>query len=148
SAQGRLEAEQARVRDAARSYRLLGAGRVDHTPVTARAGVEEKIARSSVEEIEGAVFFGLDLLRRSLGLHTALLLWLGESGSKARISELATEADNVADGPFDAGDGIIGAVVMRRASVVLGGLKPGYKLPYYRGLCPVRHVCGVPVMDH
>jgi two-component system cell cycle response regulator len=144
----RLEAELARVRDAARSYRLLGAVRAEIEPAPARSGNEEKIARSSVEEIEGAVLFALDLLRRSLGLHTAVLLWLSESGTQARISELSTEADNVADGPFEAGDGIIGAVVMRSANVVLAGLKPGYKLPYYVGLCPVRHVCGVPVMDH
>jgi two-component system cell cycle response regulator len=147
-ANGSLEAELARVRDAARSYRLLGAARAEIEPAPARPGDEEKIARSSVEEIEGAVLFALDLLRRSLGLHTALLLWLNETGNQARISELSTEADNVAEGPFEAGDGIIGAVVMRSANVVLGGLKPGYKLPYYVGLCPVRHVCGVPVIDH
>ena len=147
-AQSRLEAELARVRDAARSYRLLGTARAEIGPSMSRPGDEEKMTRSSVEEIEGAVLFALDLLRRSLGLHTALLLWLGDARGQARISELSTEADNVVDGPFDAGDGIIGAVVMRRAAVVLGGLKPGYKLPYYAGICPVRHLCGVPVMDH
>src|SRR5262249_21785427 len=82
------------------------------------------------------------------GLHTALLLWLNESGTHARISELSTDADNVSEGPFLSGDGILGAVIVRRASVVLDGLKPGYKLPYYTGTCPVRTVCGVPVMDH
>src|SRR5262249_33771675 len=95
----RLEAELARVRDAARSYRLLGTARADVEPAPARSGNEEKLARSSVEEIEGAVLFALDLLRRSLGLHTAILLWLSESGTQARISELSTEADDVADGP-------------------------------------------------
>ena len=28
----------------------------------------------------------------------------------------------------------------------LDALKPGYKLPYYAGPCPVRAVCGVPVI--
>jgi diguanylate cyclase (GGDEF)-like protein len=76
------------------------------------------------------------------------LLWQNEAGTHARISELSTDADNVSEGPFLSGDGILGAVLVRRASVVLDGLKPGYKLPYYAGPCPVRAVCGVPVMDH
>ncbi|HKQ69842.1 MAG TPA: diguanylate cyclase, partial [Polyangiaceae bacterium] len=144
----RFDAEMARMRDAARSYRLLGAPRGAGDVGPARAGDDEKLARSSVEEIHQAVLFALDLLRQSLGLHTALLLWQNEAGTHARISELSTDADNVADGPFLAGDGIIGAVLVRRASVVLERLKPGYKLPYYAGVCPVRTVCGVPVMDH
>ncbi|HEX9295748.1 MAG TPA: sensor domain-containing diguanylate cyclase [Polyangiaceae bacterium] len=144
----RLEAEVARMRDAARSYRLLGAprGPADTAPV--RSGDDEKLARSSVEEIHQAVLFALELLRESLALHTALLLWQNEAGTHVRISELSSDADNVGEGPFLSGDGIIGAVLVRRASVVLEGLKPGYKLPYYSGPCPVRVVCGVPVMDH
>ncbi len=144
----RLEAEVARMRDAARSYRLLGAPRGPADAGPARSGDDEKLARSSVEEIHQAVLFALELLRQSLGLHTALLLWQNEAGTHARISELSSDADNVCEGPFLSGDGVIGAVLVRRANVVLEGLKPGYKLPYYSGSCPVRAVCGVPVMDH
>jgi two-component system cell cycle response regulator len=143
-----LEAEFERMRDAARSYRLLGAPRGAAERSPARPGDDDKLARSSVEEIHQAVLFALELLRQSLGLHTALLLWQNEAGTHARISELSTEAENVSEGPFLSGDGIIGAVLVRRASVVLDGLKAGYKLPYYAGSCPVRAVCGVPVMDH
>jgi len=49
------------------------------------------------------------------------LLWQNEAATHARISELSTDADNVTEGPFLAGDGIIGAVLVRRASVVLDG---------------------------
>jgi diguanylate cyclase (GGDEF)-like protein len=143
-----LEAEFTKMRDAARSYRLLGALRGAAELSPSRPGDDDKLTRSSVEEIHQAVLFALELLRKSLGLHTALLLWQNEAGTHARISELSTDADNVSDGPFLSGDGILGAVIMRRASVVLDGLKPGYKLPYYTGSCPVRAVCGVPVMDH
>jgi GAF domain-containing protein len=94
------------------------------------------------------VFFALELLRRSLGLRTALLLWLNDAGTHARISELSSDDDTVSEGPFLAGDGIIGAVIARRAAVVLEGLKPSYKLPYYTGACPVRSVAAVPVMEH
>jgi diguanylate cyclase (GGDEF)-like protein len=143
-----LEAEFTKMRDAARSYRLLGAPRGPAELAPSRPGDDDKLTRSSVEEIHQAVLFALELLRKSLGLHTALLLWQNEAGTHARISELSTDADNVSEGPFLSGDGILGAVVVRRASVVLDGLKPGYKLPYYTGACPVRTVCGVPVMDH
>jgi two-component system cell cycle response regulator len=147
-ARAHLEAEFARMRDAARSYRLLGAPRGPSDSAPARPGDDDKLARSSVEEIHQAVLFALEILRQSLALHTALLLWQNEAGTHVRISELSTDADNVTEGPFLSGDGIIGAVLVRRASVVLNGLKPGYKLPYYSGTCPVRTVCGVPVMDH
>jgi diguanylate cyclase (GGDEF)-like protein len=147
-ARSRLEAEIASMRDAARSYRLLGStdGNAGRAPV--RSGEDERLARSSVEEIHQAVLFALDLLRQSLGLHTALLLWLNEAGTHARISELSTGSDDVAEGPFLCGDGVIGAVLVRRASVLLEGLKASYKLPYYNGACPVRAVAGVPVMEH
>jgi two-component system, cell cycle response regulator len=147
-ARARLDAELARLRDAARSYRLLGPPEGPPLRALARSGEDERLARSSVEEIHQAVLFALDLLRQSLGLHTALLVWQNEAGSHARISELSTAADDVAEGPFLSGDGIIGAVLVRCASVMLEGLKPGYKLPYYKGRCPVRTVCGVPVMEH
>ena len=148
SARGRLDAELLRLRDAARSYRLLGPPDGVQARATARTGEDERLARSSVEEIHQAVLFALDLLRQSLGLHTALLVWQNEAGTHARISELSSASDDVAEGPFLAGDGVIGAVLVRRASVLLEGLKPSYKLPYYNGACPVRTVCGVPVMEH
>jgi two-component system, cell cycle response regulator len=143
----RLEEEISRMRDAARSYRLLGTAQGAHGNVPAR-GDDERLVRSSVEEIHQAVLFALTLLRRSLGLHTALLVWQNDAGTHARISELSTEADNVSEGPFLVGDGIIGAVLVRKSGVVLSGLKPGYKLPYYTGPCPVRTVCGLPVTEH
>jgi diguanylate cyclase (GGDEF)-like protein len=144
----RLEAEIGRMRDAARSYRLLGAPKVSSDGAPAQKGDEERLVRSSVEEIHQAVLFALEVLRGSLDLHTALLLWQNEAGTHVRISELSTDSDALCEGPFLSGDGIIGAVMLRRASVMLQGLKPGYKLPYYTGTCPVRAVCGVPVVEH
>lgn len=141
----RIDAEIAKMREAARSYRLLGAPSKE---ASSHQSDEERLLRSSVEEIHQAVLFALDLLRRSLKLHTALLVWLNDAQSHARISELSSESDQLADGPFLAGDGLIGAVVARKAIVALEGLRPGYKLPYYVGPCPVASACGVPVMEH
>lgn len=144
----RLDAELSKMREAARSYRLLGATSKASEHALSRPNDEERLVRSSVEEIHQAVLFALDLLRRSLGLHTAILVWLNDTQTHARISELSSESDELADGPFLAGDGIIGAVIARRAIVTLEGLRPSYKLPYYTGPCPVASACGVPVMEH
>jgi hypothetical protein len=69
----RIESEINRMRDAARSYRLLGA------PSTARdrsltppPDDEERLLRSGVDEIHQAVEFALALLRRTPGLRTAM----------------------------------------------------------------------------
>lgn len=140
----------------ARSYRLLGAGeapppragspREDEAPPSHDRS-EERLMTSSVEEIHEQVHYALDLLRRSLGLHTAVLLWLNDTGTHLKISELSTADTDVQDAPFAAGDGVLGAVVARRERVTLENLKPSYKLPYYAGPCPVGSLLAVPVLE-
>lgn len=151
----RLQAEIERLRDDARSYRLLSApstalgdGARARAAAAARHGDDERLARSGVEEIHQSVLFALRLLRESLRLHTAVLLWQNDAGTHLRISELATDAQDLSEGPFLSGDGVFGAALTQRAPVVIGGLKPGYKLPYYAGPCPVRAVCALPVFEH
>lgn len=141
-ARSRVEQELERLHDAARRYRLLGAPRTQHG---AKAD-EERLARSSVEEIHQAVLFGLELVRGALNLHTAMLLWLNDSGTHLRIAELSSEGE-VMNGPFLSGDGVLGASLMRKDRVMLSNLKAGYKLPYYAGACPVGAVCVIPVLE-
>lgn len=154
ASRSRLQAEMDRLRDDARSYRLLAApatsrgGAASGSPNSARHDDEERLARSGVEEIHQSVLFALRLLRDSLGLHTAMLLWENDAGSHLRISELASDAQNLSEGPFFAGDGVFGAAISQRSAVSIAGLKPSYKLPYYIGPCPVRAVCALPVLEH
>ena len=146
TSRGHLDAEIARIRDDARSYRLLAAPGTARTG--ARHGDDERLARSGVEEIHQSVLFALRLLRESLHLHTAMLLWQNDDGTHLRISELASDAQNLSEGPFLVGDGILGAAISQRSGVAMAGLKPGYKLPYYVGPCPVRAVSALPVFEH
>lgn len=139
----RLETELSRLRDDARSYRLLGAGKSDR-----EGRDEDRLVRSGVEEIHQAVLFALKLLRESLDLYTAVLLWRSDAGSHLRISELSTDAPNVSDGPFLVGDGIFGAAISQGTAVSLAHLKPSYKLPHYIGPCPVRAVLALPLYEH
>ncbi|WP_269324569.1 sensor domain-containing diguanylate cyclase [Chondromyces apiculatus] len=172
ASRGRLQAEIERLRDDARSYRLLTAPSVSRSgekrdtggPVSEAAvasaghgagaaggGADvdvERLVRSGVEEIHQSVLFALRLLRESLRLHTAMLLWQNDAGTHLRISELASDATDLLEGPFLAGDGVFGAALTQRSPVVVDGLKPGYKLPYYEGPCPARAVCALPVFEH
>jgi diguanylate cyclase (GGDEF)-like protein len=143
TARERVEAQLVRIKEDARSYRLLGAAEV-----TGREDVRsDRSARASVEEIHQSVHYALDLLRRSLDLHTAVLLWLNDAGTHLRISELSTTSDAVQDAPFPAGDGVLGAVLAQRTRVSLRGLKPSFKVPYYAGACPVRVLGAIPVLE-
>jgi diguanylate cyclase (GGDEF)-like protein len=143
TASARVEEQLVRIKEDARSYRLLGSGEtVDRDEVRS-----DRSARASVEEIHQSVHYALDLLRRSLDLHTAVLLWLNDAGTHLRISELSTGSDDVQDAPFAVGDGVLGAVLSQRARVSLHHLKPSYKVPYYAGPCPVRALAAVPVLE-
>jgi diguanylate cyclase (GGDEF)-like protein len=143
TARARIEAQLVRIREDARSYRLLGAGDGSDR----NAAHSERLAGASVEEIHQSVHYALDLLRRSLDLHTALLLWLNDAGTHLRISEISTQSDDVHDAPFAVGDGVLGAVLAQRSRVSLRGLKPPYRVPYYAGPCPVRSLLAIPVLE-
>jgi diguanylate cyclase (GGDEF)-like protein len=143
SARARVDAELARLKEDARRYRLLGAGESEQQD----AKSQDRLARSSVEEIHQSVHYALELLRRTLRLHTAVLLWLNDAGTHLRISELSTLSDDVQDAPFAAGDGVLGAVVSQRARVSLDGLRPSFKVPYYAGPCPVKALAALPILE-
>jgi two-component system, cell cycle response regulator len=143
TARARVERELERLREDARSYRLLGAG----DAAAQKEGAEERLARSSVEEIHQSVHYALELLRRSLDLHTAVLLWRTDSGTHLRISELSTASDEIHDAPFSTGDGVLAAVIAKKEAVLLENLRPSYKVPYYAGACPVRALAAIPVVD-
>ncbi len=149
-----LRAEQERIQEDARSYRLLRAPRDSGDSAEERdreRGAqrdEERLLRSGLEEIRLSVLFALRLLRESLGIHTTMLLWLDPAGAQLRICELDSDEAELGEGPFASGDGILGAVLSRRAPVCVAGLKPSFVLPYYRGPCPVAAVCAVPVFEH
>jgi diguanylate cyclase (GGDEF)-like protein len=143
TARARVEAQLHRIREDARSYRLLGAGEEsDRAEVRA-----DRLARASVEEIHQSVHYALDLLRRSLDLHTAVLLWLNDAGTHLRISELSTASNDIQDAPFAAGDGVLGAALAQRSRVALHNLKATFRVPYYQGSCPVRALAAIPVLD-
>ncbi len=137
-----LEGERERVRSEARMFRLLSA------PSAGGVSDEERLTRSSVEEAKQQLFHVLQLLHTTLELHTCVLLLRDEATDELRIAELCTESDHVAEGPFGAGEGAVGAVVKRGSTMNLEHLRPGYKgLSYYDGPALVQAFIGIPINE-
>lgn len=135
--------EKQRVDEEARLFRLVGTASAN-----VAEGGEDKLLRSSLGEVRDALFHVLDLLKRSLDLHTCAVLFAGDDG-RLRIVEMVTESDEIAEGPFEAGAGAIGAVASRGLVMNLEHVRPGYKgLCYYRGVAPVRAFCAVPIVEN
>jgi len=145
----RIEAELKKLKEAARSYRLIGAptGAQERVPAPARDD-EDRLLRSGVDEIHQAVEFALALLRRTLGLRTALLLGTDAAGSSLHIQELSTSEDAIAPGPFGVQDGIFGAVLSKLEQLSLAGPRAGQHVPYYSRKPAIGSVCATPLLDH
>jgi diguanylate cyclase (GGDEF)-like protein len=145
-----LADEKQRVRDDARMFRLVT------TPSEASVSDEARLTRSSVEEVRQALYFNLDLLKRTMGLHTcALLMADARAGSKEdkpeplRIAELVTDSDHIASGPFAPGTGAVGAAYQRGVTMQLEHLRQGYGgICYYQRPSSVRAFIAVPVREH
>src|SRR5204863_2697734 len=118
--------EQERAHHDLRLFRLVAAPTAESS---SPEDADARLFRSSVEEVRDALYHVLELLKRSLELHTCVLLFSDPDG-RLRIVELVTDADDVGDGPFDGGAGAVGAVASRGLVTSLEHVKPGYK-----GLC-------------
>jgi two-component system, cell cycle response regulator len=143
-----IESEIERMKDAARSYRLLVApsGAIDAR--IAQRNEDERVVYSAVEEIRSSLNFTLDLLKRTLDLRLAGLFWLDASSQKLVLQELVCSEEGILRGPFAARDGIIGAALSQSKPVSITGSRLGRQLPYRGGSELSASVCAVPLMDH
>lgn len=144
-----IEGEIERMKSAARSYRLIGApsSAVERGSIPPR-DEEDRLLRSGVDEIHQALEFALELVRRALGLRTALLLWLDSAGQKLHIQELSSSDDAIAPGPFSVKDGIFAAALAKLEPVSIHGPKAGQHAPYYVELPRLGGVSAVPLLEH
>lgn len=122
-----------RLQDEARSYRLLGTSERTESPPSAIApNTHRDLAiESSAAEIHQSVHYALLLLRRSLGLRSAILLWKNDAGTHFRVSEVSSELEGIDDAPLAANEGLFGAL-SREHPVLAFSPPPGnVRLPYY-----------------
>lgn len=136
-----LDDERARVREDARLFRLVA-------PAADSAKDDERLFRASIDEVHNSLFYTLSLLRDALDLHTCVLFMRSHDQSRINIVELVSDDDDLAEGPFQAGAGAVGAVATRGLVMNLEHVKPGYKgLCYYQGPAKIRSFVGVPVLE-
>ena len=144
----RIETELKKMKDAARSYRLIGAPASAQERAQTPRDDEERLLRSGVDEIHQAVEFALSLLRRTLGLRTAVLLGTDAAVQNLHIQELSSSEDAILPGPFGVRDGIFGAVLSKLEQLSLAGPKSGQHVPYYSRKPAIGSVCCTPLLDH
>jgi diguanylate cyclase (GGDEF)-like protein len=148
----RVDGEIRRMRDDARSYRLIGAPtsavepRSNPTAAPPKAD-PDRLLRSSLDQIHGSVHVTLRLLRRALGLRTAAILWAGEGGTLT-VREIATEDTEIDRGPFSSAEGLFGAALRTGEAVSLTDGRARKLVPFYKTSPSVESVCAVPVREH
>ena len=76
------------MREEARDFRLISTALSAESRVRTRAEEEEKLSQGSIQTIHQQLFYNLELLKKSLRLHTCALLWLDESGEQLKVKEL------------------------------------------------------------
>jgi diguanylate cyclase (GGDEF)-like protein len=136
-----LAAQKEKVKDDTRLFRLVA-------PSSDRVRDEERLYETSVQEVRQALYHALQLLHRTLDLHTCVLLMPSDEAEQLCIAELVTNSDDVADGPFALGAGAVGAAVRRKVTTSLQQMRTGYGgICYYRGPASVRSFIAVPVLE-
>jgi len=151
----RLEESIRSMSERAREYRLTsapssGIAESDEEP---RDEAEERQmevlgVRSSLNEIHSTIYTLLEVVRRTMGLHTCILLWKDGSGEYMKIIEAATGSSSVVDMPIPAGHGLTGVVAGRGKPVRICPVAEGSSnVPYYSDPEPLRSICIVPVVE-
>jgi diguanylate cyclase (GGDEF)-like protein len=142
----RVEEEVASMRQEARDFRLITTALSPESRVRSREEEEEKLSQGSIETIHQQLFYTLELLRSSLGLHTCALLWLDESGERLKVKELTTDSPHVTEAAVPAGGGVLGAILKELRPFALEAPRLSL-LPYYTGPAEVSAFLGVPVVE-
>ena len=141
-----LDDDKREALESARRYRLTSA------PSQRAQRDEERLCRASVEEVHLALHYTLDLLKRTLELHTCALFLVDDdsphAGESFRLAEIVTDSVDIADGPFRGAEGAVGAVLQRATIMNIEQLRPGSRaLCYYGTPVTVRAFLGVPVIE-
>ncbi|MCP4605082.1 MAG: diguanylate cyclase [Proteobacteria bacterium] len=145
--QRQVEEAKAAMASDARDFRLTVPAQRQAGSLT-REEEEARLSRSSVSEVRRSMYHHVDLLKRTMGLHTCVVLWLDAHAEALRILECVSDADKVTTRNIIRGEGVLGAIMESQKPLRLKGLRPGYPgLAYYENEVPVTDFLGVPVID-
>lgn len=138
--------EKRRAHDEARLFRLAKTPRTLSEPTQADA--DDKVFQCSVEEARQALYWNLELLKRTLQCHSVVLFLHDEQVDRLSIALAVTDHFDLRIGPFQPSEGAVGACYQRGLPMNLEHLRPGYSgLCYYAGSAPVRAFVAVPVRE-
>ncbi len=142
----RLDEELLALRDSARDYRLIAAplGPGSRAP-RAREEEERLLTIGGVGMINDAANWMLATLKRSLGARTVALLWI--DGDTVKLSDVASDADDIVESPRLASVGILTAVLRDRQPILCAATKPGQLTYYARDSYTGCAVVGVPIIE-
>ncbi|HEX2732584.1 MAG TPA: GGDEF domain-containing protein [Polyangiaceae bacterium] len=147
----RVESELSRIKEAARNYRLTGvpksAADGAFNRVMAPPGDEDRLVRSSIDQVQVNLRFMLTLLRRTLRLRTAALLWLDDSGQRLLLREASSELPNLETGPFGAKEGVLSAALSSGHIVTIDESKATGRMPLLPRAEPAGALAAVPVLE-
>ena len=128
----------------ARELRLLSPGGRDRGPVGDESRALER-GRSAAVEVETAIDGALEVAEVALRSHTCALFLLSGDDALLQLRDCRSRSDHVARRPLPAGEGVLGNVVARRASVRLhGDLRAA---TYYEDGTRPRALVAAPLMD-
>jgi len=93
----------------------------------------EADGRSAAARIDAGFAAQLDLIRHTLGVASAALLWPDTEGRKYRLRGIATLRRDINPGPYQIGAGITGALLKSGEAVSLAPVPASFgALPYYQ----------------
>jgi len=152
----RIAEELSRMRQEANDFRLIASQLPAKSRARSRPEEEARMVHAAVENIHEQVFHTLELLRTSMGLHSAVLLWCesgapnergGRSTPTLVIKEIASAGELLADTPQLANPGVLVGVLTDPKPLRLHALGGRRLPPYYRGPEPVTDLCAVPLVE-
>jgi diguanylate cyclase (GGDEF)-like protein len=133
------------VEERARTFRLVSSGSHDSPPDVKD---EEKWLLASVKEIEGAVGAGLEIAEMALRTHTCAAFLLTSDDKGLKLYDCRSMSDRVQRECFNAGEGMLGGVLKRRAPVRMHSAQGLKGITWYDGGAPaLGAVLAVPIIE-
>ncbi|RKG95434.1 sensor domain-containing diguanylate cyclase [Corallococcus sp. CA053C] len=142
------DAVQKRIREVeerARTFRLVSSGTQDSF---SGMSSDEKWLVASVKEIEGAVHAALEIAETGLRTDTCAAFLLTSDDRSLKLYDCRSPTERVQREKFNAGEGIIGGVLKRRAPVRMNSPQGLKGVTYYESGGPtVQALLAVPILE-
>jgi len=133
------------VEERARTFRLVNSGTHDSPPDEKE---QEKWLLASVKEIEGAVGAALEIAETALKTHTCAAFLLTSDDKGLKLYDCRSASERVQRERFNAGEGVLGGVLKRRAPVRMHSAHGLKGITWYDGGAPnVGAVLAVPIIE-